>query len=127
MNSSRVLPVSGNGPSAIQSVGFVVGLLLLAFSTRPASAGTGVYSNGVGARSMALGGADVAWADDPISAIGENPAGLSSLNKIELDLGDVIARAVAGFSAKAPGRVHIIPVSRQSRFRKNAEAEADWR
>jgi long-chain fatty acid transport protein len=98
MNSSRVLPVSGNGPSAIQSVGFVVGLLFLVFSTRSASAGTGIYSNGVGARSMALGGADVAWADDPISAIGANPAGLSSLNKIELDLGATAAIPTGDFA-----------------------------
>ena len=70
MNSPRVPTVSGSNSSVVRSVGFGLGLLFLVFSTRPASAGTGIYSNGVGARSMALGGADVAWADDPISAIG---------------------------------------------------------
>ena len=29
----------------------------------------GIYSNGVGARSMAMGGADVAWASDPLGAM----------------------------------------------------------
>lgn len=74
-------------PSALLVSGCLPALLLLAFSTPRAAAGTSLYTNGVGARSMSLGGADVALANDPIGALGENPAGLSSLTKTELDLG----------------------------------------
>ena len=35
---------------------------------------------------MALGGADVAWAADPLGAMTENPAGLATLTRPELDL-----------------------------------------
>lgn len=52
----------------------------------------GIDGNGVGARSMAMGGADVAWAADPLGAMGVNPAGLGFLSAPELDLG-----AVGGF------------------------------
>jgi len=49
----------------------------------------GIYGNGVGARSMAMGGADVAWATDPLAAMGVNPAGLGFLTAPELDLGGI--------------------------------------
>jgi long-chain fatty acid transport protein len=49
----------------------------------------GIYGNGVGAQSMAMGGADVAWAASPLSAMGENPAGLGFLSAPQLDLGGV--------------------------------------
>jgi long-chain fatty acid transport protein len=49
----------------------------------------GIYGNGVGAQSMAMGGADVAWAASPLSAMGENPGGLAFLTAPELDLGGV--------------------------------------
>ncbi len=37
----------------------------------------GIYDNGTGARSMAMGGADVAWASDPLGAMAVNPAALA--------------------------------------------------
>ena len=50
----------------------------------------GIDGNGVGARSMGMAGADVAWAADPLSAMGLNPAvGLGFLGGPELDLGGV--------------------------------------
>src|SRR5271168_3238731 len=49
----------------------------------------GIYGNGVGARSMGMGGADVAWAADPLGAMGVNPAGLGFLTAPELNLGGV--------------------------------------
>jgi long-chain fatty acid transport protein len=49
----------------------------------------GIYGNGVGAQSMAMGGADVAWAAGPLGAMGENPAGLGFLTAPQLDLGGV--------------------------------------
>jgi len=47
----------------------------------------GIYGNGVGARAMAMGGADVAYAADPLGAMGVNPAGLGFLSRPELNLG----------------------------------------
>ncbi len=47
----------------------------------------GIYNNGIGARSMAMGGADVAWAADPLGAMGVNPAGLAFIPTPELTLG----------------------------------------
>jgi long-chain fatty acid transport protein len=47
----------------------------------------GIQGNGTGARAMAMGGADVAWAADPLGAMGVNPAGLGFQNTGELDLG----------------------------------------
>ncbi len=47
----------------------------------------GIYRDGVGARSMALGGADVAWASDPLGAMAVNPAGLGLLTAPQLNLG----------------------------------------
>lgn len=49
----------------------------------------GIYRDGVGARAMSLGGADVAWAEGSLGAFGNNPAGLSRLNGMSLDLGGV--------------------------------------
>jgi long-chain fatty acid transport protein len=47
----------------------------------------GVYGDGVGARSMAMGGADVAWAADPLGAMGVNPAALGNLTAPTLSFG----------------------------------------
>lgn len=49
----------------------------------------GIYDNGIGARSISMGGADVAWAADPLGAMGANPAGLSFVTGPELTLGGV--------------------------------------
>lgn len=47
----------------------------------------GIYVNGTGARAMSMGGADVAYAIDPLGAMGENPAGLASLARPSADFG----------------------------------------
>ena len=47
----------------------------------------GIYGNGIGADAMSMGGAEVAWAADPLSAMTANPAGLGFLSKPEIDLG----------------------------------------
>ncbi len=49
----------------------------------------GIYGNGVGAQSMGMGGADVAWAADPLSSMGLNPAGIAFLDRPQLSLGGV--------------------------------------
>src|SRR5271155_3329530 len=58
----------------------------------------GIYGNGVGARSMGMGGADVAWAADPLGAMGANPAGLGFLTAPELDFGGVGSVAQGHFN-----------------------------
>lgn len=49
--------------------------------------GDGIYRDGVGARSMALGGADVSWANDALGAMAVNPAGLGFQTSADLDFG----------------------------------------
>jgi long-chain fatty acid transport protein len=46
----------------------------------------GIFRNGVGARSMAMGGADVGYASDSLGSMAANPAGLGFLSATELDL-----------------------------------------
>ncbi len=50
---------------------------------------------------MGMAGADVAWANDPLSAMAENPAGLGSLTNAEVDFG-ALAGIVDGHFSK-PG------------------------
>lgn len=62
-------------------------LLILLLSILPSAAyANGIYRNGVGAKAMALGGADVARADDPLGAMAANPAGLGFLKDATLQL-----------------------------------------
>jgi long-chain fatty acid transport protein len=61
----------------------------------------GIYMNGIGARAMSLGGADVAYAADPLGAMGANPAGLGFLTAAGGDLGFVGGIAQGTFK-KAP-------------------------
>lgn len=61
--------------------------LLFAYGgTRAGFAGEGVFNNGYGARAMGLGGADVATAEGPFSALTTNPAALSLLTDPTLDV-----------------------------------------
>jgi long-chain fatty acid transport protein len=81
-------------------------LFLLAFS--PASAfADGLYRNGVGARAMALGGADAAWAEDPLGAMGANPAGLGLLTAPELNVGAVGAVTLGHFTKSTNSDGHL--------------------
>src|SRR5277367_5732983 len=60
-----------------------ISALVLFTSSAPAD---GIFRNGVGARSMAMGGADVGYAGDSMGAMAANPAGLGFLPATELDL-----------------------------------------
>jgi long-chain fatty acid transport protein len=64
----------------------LIALFLLAITVAQTRA-DGIQGNGVGARSMAMGGADVAWASDPLGAMAINPGALGFLSAPELDLG----------------------------------------
>jgi long-chain fatty acid transport protein len=59
---------------------------MLALWNTPAMA-NGIYRDGIGARSMSMGGADVAWAEDPLGALGANPAGLGFQSSAGVNLG----------------------------------------
>jgi long-chain fatty acid transport protein len=63
----------------------------------------GIYGNGTGAESMAMGGTDVAWAHNPLEAMGDNPAGLGFLTQNEFDLGGVMAIPSGSFSKGSAG------------------------
>lgn len=58
----------------------------------------GIYVNGIGARAMSLGGADVAQASDALGAMGSNPAGLAFLTGPNANLGFVGGLAQGTFS-----------------------------
>jgi long-chain fatty acid transport protein len=60
-----------------------------------------LYRNGVGARAMALGGADVAWAEDALGAMAANPAALRLLKSPTLDLSLIGGIADGAFSNRA--------------------------
>jgi long-chain fatty acid transport protein len=75
--------------------GIAIASLLCAVSSAHAN---GIYGNGTGAASMAMGGTDVAWARGPLEAMGDNPAGLGFLDTSEFDLGGVVASANGTFN-----------------------------
>jgi long-chain fatty acid transport protein len=83
----------------------------LIFSSRA----DGIFGNGVGAQSMAMGGADVAWAAGPLGAMAANPSGLGFLTVPELDFGGVAAVAEGQFnkpgvsSGSLDGRIAALP------------------
>jgi long-chain fatty acid transport protein len=64
---------------------------------------------------MAMGGADVAWASDPLGAMAANPSGLGFLTAPELDFGGVAGVAEGQFnkpgvsSGSLDGRVSALP------------------
>lgn len=58
----------------------------------------GIYGDGTGAKSMSLGGADVAWANDPLTSLADNPAGLGFMNGSMLTLGGVSGYPTGRFS-----------------------------
>jgi long-chain fatty acid transport protein len=74
----------GHGARTRSFVVLAVAVLCLLESGAEAN---GVYRNGVGARAMSLGGADVAWAEDALGAMAANPAALGFLTATTLDLG----------------------------------------
>jgi long-chain fatty acid transport protein len=64
-------------------------VLLFVFSVASGLRADGIYRDGVGAKSMSLGGADVAWADDPLTSLADNPAGLGFMKSSMITLGGV--------------------------------------
>jgi hypothetical protein len=81
----------------IKTLRYIASILLLGAVLEVSVYGNGLYRNGVGADSMAMGGADVGWAQGPLAAMGDNPAGLGFLTGHEFDLGGVGASADGKF------------------------------
>lgn len=81
-------------------------LLAIAFLTSPAGAAS-LYQDGAGARAKAMGGAGAAVADDPQSALFDNPAALSDLDHLALQLGIDAGFAQGRFSNRANPGAHL--------------------
>ena len=77
-----------NSPRLAARIFTLLGLLTMT-CTAPGIRAQGLYRDGVGARSVSLGGADVAYAIDPLGAMTSNPAGLALLSvpQVDADLG----------------------------------------
>jgi long-subunit fatty acid transport protein len=69
--------------TVVKTRAIILAVIWLAVSVQA----NGLYGDGTGAAAMAMGGADVAWAADPLGAMGDNPAGLGFLDAPELSLG----------------------------------------
>ena len=77
-----------NSPPLAARIFVLLGLLTLSCAA-PGIRAQGLYRDGVGARSVSLGGADVAFAVDSLGAMTSNPAGLALLSvpQVDADLG----------------------------------------
>ncbi len=62
-------------------------MVLSAIGGETITRASGIYGNGIGADAMSMGGAEVAWAADPLSAMTANPAGLGFLSRPQIVLG----------------------------------------
>lgn len=71
------------------------------------SEANGIYRNGIGARAMALGGADATLNDSASSAMTANPAALSDFASIKLELGLTAALPDGRFSNSANAPVSL--------------------
>src|SRR5579872_730865 len=77
-------------------------LLTISLSTlQPLAHADGILRNGIGARSMSMGGADVAFAEDPLGAMGTDPAALGFFKESQANLG-FLGGVLNGEFTKAP-------------------------
>ena len=67
----------------------------------------GIYRDGFGAQSMAMGGANTAWAADPLGAMTANPAGLAFLASPQLNLGVMGAITEGTFTKGTNSYAHL--------------------
>jgi long-chain fatty acid transport protein len=72
-------------------------------SAGPRTWANGIYGNGIGAEAMSMGGAEVAWAADPLSAMTANPAGLGFLSRPQVELGMEGASLQGSFTKTGSG------------------------
>ncbi|HWB57929.1 MAG TPA: outer membrane protein transport protein [Chthoniobacteraceae bacterium] len=79
----------------------------LFLSALPRLQADGIYRDGVGAKSMSLGGADAAWAQDPLTSLADNPAGLGFMNGGMLSLGDTTIYPTGHFTNRVDSDGHL--------------------
>lgn len=85
MNSPSQLPTfKAQNPNVLQRL-TLTGLAILATSVAGYSAG--IYTDGIGARSQALGGAGVTGLGSAVEALGANPAALSQTKRFQVEAG----------------------------------------
>lgn len=105
----------------------------------------GLYRDGVGAKSMSLGGSDVSWSDDALTSLGGNPAGLGFMKGSMLTLGSsgiypqgsfknrvdsdgyLIDKFTAGIEGAVGAKLPNLPVSIALGFIPEAGLNGDWR
>jgi long-chain fatty acid transport protein len=75
-----------------------VAVFLASILVQPTVHANGIYRDGFGAQSMAMGGANTAWAADPLGAMTANPAGLGFLIGPQFNLGFMGAITEGTFS-----------------------------
>jgi long-chain fatty acid transport protein len=90
-----------NLPARSLRLAGVTSLIAALSSLSPLVYGDGIDRNGIGARSMSMGGADVAWAEDPLGAMGADPAALGFIRQTEANLG-MFGGILQGQFIKAP-------------------------
>jgi long-chain fatty acid transport protein len=115
--------------------------LLTAFLAARAPA-AGLYQDGAGSRAQAMGGTGTAAGNDPASALFDDPAGLSDLTKLMLQLGidgaaaqgafhDATNRdstmAVSGVTGDAAAVIPVGPVRFALGINPDIAARTDWR
>lgn len=76
-------------------------LVALAVAVPLATQGAGIYRDGAGARSLALGGSSVAQPDVALEALQANPAGLSLVKTPQAQIGFGVVQANGKFSNSA--------------------------
>lgn len=81
-------------PSLLASL--AVGVLMV-----DSAQANGIYRNGIGARALSLGGAEVADASDPLGAMGSNPAGLGFQSRLGVSAGVTAVLPDGDFSNSA--------------------------
>ena len=105
----------------------------------------GIDRDGTGAKSMSLGGADVGWADDPLTSLADNPAGLGFMDNSMFTLGSTAVYPSGHFSNRvdaggymtdrfttavegaAGAQVNHSPVRLAIGFFPEAGLDGDWR
>ena len=101
----KVTALNGCSRGAAFPPAWLLVLLIVACPTLLWSAG--IYRDGVGARAMSLGGAEVGQPDAPLEALHSNPAGLSLITAPTLQLGAGAGLAEGTFSQRNARDGHI--------------------
>lgn len=76
-------------------------LAVVSSNVSPPIYADGILRNGVGARSMSMGGADVAWAEDSLGAMAADPAALGFMQEAQANIG-LFGGVLNGEFTKAP-------------------------